>query len=308
MKLNKKVIGISVASLGILLSVGGAFALYQADANEASFGISQGAYAGSTGTVTYKINNTAGASSLTPRYLPSVGEGSGSALSAAYTQVEYTVALSATFNGGGNAQNFVVGNLGISLTNIPEAYRGKLAVWAQIDGYTASSLGEHYYKNTFLAEDFAITADEGHQSFVADRNVAVASSGVQILHIYLKYNMAQIDTLTQNEAGLGYSLAVTWAAPSAEFEPAYIVGIGNTWTADDGYAMAPNINKPHSEGWQWVYNNLPGTMTEAKCIGYNDHVLNTWSSGDNAVLDSSESYDVYWDGSGSSAASFDVID
>ena len=308
MKLNKKVIGIAVASFGVLLSIGGAIALYQQAAEDASFGISQGAYAGSSGSVTYKINGATGASSLVPNYLPTVGEGSGNGLNATYTQVEYAVQLSAAFAGGANAQDFVVGNLGISLTNIPEAYRGKLAVWAQIDGYTASSIGEDRYKNIFMASDFAITAEEGHQSFVGAHDVAVASAGTQTLHIYLKYNLAGIDTLTQNEAGLGYSLSVTWGEPSAEFEAAYIEGVGNTWTKDEGYAMAPNINKANAEGWEWVYNNLPGTMGESKCIGYNNsHELNVWSDGANAALEAEKTYNVYWDGNGEHAATFTEI-
>ena len=299
MKLNKKVIGIGVASLGILFSIGGAFALYQQAATDTGFGISQGAYAGSSGSVTYKINGTSGASALAPTYLGGTG------LNATYTQVEYSVNLSAVY-AGGNAQNFVVGNLGISLTNIPEVYRGKLAVWAQIDGYTDDTLGAEHYKNIFMNSDYAITAE--NQQFVANHDVAVAAAGTQTLHIYLKYNLAELDTLAQDEAGLGYTLAVTWAQPSAEFEPAYIEGIGNAWTADDGYSMAPNINKASAEGWQWIYNNLPGTMDQAKCIGYNNaHELSVWSNGENAELDPAKSYDVYWDGNGEHAASFDEI-
>ena len=125
MKINKKLIGISVASLGILFSIGGAVALYTQAAEEASFGISAGAYAGSGGLVTYKINNTAGNSNVAPSYLTAGGVGGGTGLSTTYTQVEYAIALSAEYTNGSNAQNFVVGNLGISLTNIPEAYRGK---------------------------------------------------------------------------------------------------------------------------------------------------------------------------------------
>ena len=121
MKIGRKLIGIGVASLGALASIGGAFALYVQDADNASFGISAGAYAGSGGTLTYKINNNAGASEVTPNYLTSGGIGGGHGLSAEYTQVEYTMALSATYNAGANVQDFVVGNLGISLTNIPEA-------------------------------------------------------------------------------------------------------------------------------------------------------------------------------------------
>ena len=168
MKISKKLVGIGVASLGALASIGGAFALYQQAAENTSFGISAGVYAGSGGTLTYKINNAGGNSNVAPQYLTTGGDNGGTGLSATYTQVEYTMALSAEFAAGANAQNFVVGNLGISLTNIPEAYRGKLSVCAVIDSYVASSLGEHYYKNVFMDEngdgvydgDFAISADD----------------------------------------------------------------------------------------------------------------------------------------------------
>lgn len=309
MKISKKVIGIGIASLGMLFSIGGAVALYTTAAEDAHFGISAGAYAGSGGSVTYKINDASGNSNVAPSYLTTGGEGGGTGLSATYTQVEYSMALSAAY-AGNNAQDYVVGNLSISLTNIPEAYRGKLAVWAVIDGYTASSLGEHYYKNVFMAEDFAITAEEGHQSFAGAHDVAVSSAGTQVLHIYLKYNLAGIDTLTQNEAGLGYTLAVAWGQPSNSFVPAYVMADANQWTSDDGFSMAPNINKAHAEGWEWVYNNLPGTVGHSKCLGpdhEHENQLTIWSSGVDAELDAEKTYNVYWDGNGEHAASFSPI-
>ncbi len=290
MKINKKLIGISVASLGILFSVGGAVALYTQAAEEASFGISAGAYAGSGGLVTYKINNTAGNSNVAPNYLTAGGVGGGAGLSTAYTQVEYSMALSATFANGMPEQDYVVGNLAISITNIPEAYRGKLSIWAVIDNYESASLGEHYYKNIFMEEDYAITAE--NQSFAGNYDVAVSSIGTQVLHIYLKYNLAGIDTLTQNEAPLGYNLSVSWGEPSNAFAKAYIKGDANQWTDDDGYSMVPNINKAYSEGWEWVYNNLAGTLGEAKCV----YGANWSNAGGNFALDAEKTYNVYWSG------------
>ena len=235
-----------------------------------------------------------------PQYLTTLGANGGTGLSATYTQVEYSMALSATYAAGANAQDFVVCNLAISLTNIPESYRGKLAVWAVIDNYVGSSLGEHYYKNIFMGEDFAISAEEGHTQFVANHDVAVSSSGTQVLHIYLKYNLAGVDTLTQNEASLGYSLGVTWGQP-VSFNPAYVKGDANQWTVDDGYSMAPNINKAHSEGWEWIYNNLPGTIGETKCF-INDGG-DRWSA-TNYACDSAKSYNVTWSGNNGATANY----
>lgn len=302
MKISKKLIGLSVASLGALASIGGAFALYQQNAEPVSFGISAGTYAGSGGSVTYKINGAGGNSEVAPAYMTALGENGGTGLSATYTQVKYEMALSAAY-AGNNAQDFVVGNLGISLTNIPVEYQGKLAVWAVIDNYTDASLGEHYYKNVFMNEDFAINDQEGHASFVANHDVAVSSSGTQVLRIYLKYNLAEIDTLTKNEASLGYSLAVTWGQPVG-FNPAYVKCDGNQWTADDGYSMAPNINKAHSEGWEWIYNNYPAAKGETKC--FIDDGGDRWSQ-ENFVPTEGKSYNITWSGENGAAAHYDEI-
>ena len=303
MKISKKLIGIGVASFGALASIGGAFALYKQAAENTGFGISAGAYAGSGGTVTYKINGVTNASDVAPQYLTDGGANGGTGLSTTYTQVEYSMALSATYAAGANAQDFVVGNLGISLTNVPEVYRGKLAVWAVVDNYVASSLGEHHYRTSLMpnAEDFAITAEDGHQSFSSNHDIAVSSAGTQVLHIYLKYNLAGIDTLTQNEASLGYTLNVTWGQP-VSFNPAYVKGDANQWTADDGYSMAPNINKAYSEGWEWIYNNLPGTIGETKCF-IRENETDKWSA-TNFPCESAKSYNVTWSGVHGAAANY----
>ena len=300
MKINKKLIGFGIASLGAMMSIGGAFALYTQSAENVSFGISAGTYAGSGGSVVYKINGAGGTSEVAPSYLTTVGENGGTGLSATYTQVEYQMALSATY-AGNNLQNYVVGKLSISITDIPAAYQGKLAIWAVIDGYEAASLGEHYYKNAFMNEDFQITDQEGHTSFSGSHDVAVSSNGAQTLKIYMKYNLAGIDTLGQNEASLGYNLSVRWEEPSNEFNPAYVKCDANQWEEDDGFAMLPNINKAHAEGWEWIYNNYPGSDGETKCF-----ISDRWSQ-TNFVPDAEKSYNITWNGNDGAAANYQEI-
>ena len=306
--MKKKIIGISVATFGVLLSIGGAIALYQQAAEDAGFGISAGTYAGSSGSVAYKINNQSGASNVAPSYLKTDGTNGGTALGNGYTQVYYEMALGAAFADGANAQDYVVGNLSVSVTNIPATYRGKLAIWACIDDYVAGSLGEHYYKNALMAEDFAISDAEGHDAFSAAADVAVSAAGTQKLHIYLKYTFADSELYGLDEAGLGYTLSVAWTEASNNFGRAYVKGTGNLWQEDDGYSMAPNINKAHAEGWEWVYNNLPGSFNEAKCFipGATEEQA-IWSAGDNAQLDGAKSYNVYWNGTAEGAANFSEI-
>ena len=299
MKINKKLIGISVASLGVLFSIGGAFALYQQAATDASFGISQGEYEGSVGEVTYKINGST-SGTIAPAYLKHDGTNGGTGLGGLYDQVLYDMPLSATFANTLNAQDYVVGNISVSITNIPEAYRGKLAIWVDIDGYEDDSLGADTYGHAFMNSDYAITNENTSYSGTAD--VAVSSAGTQHLRIFLKYDLEGVNLLNKDEAGLGYTLSVTWGEPSNSFIPAYVLGNANQWTPDGNFAMAPNINKASDEGFEWIYNNLPGTIGEAKCFK-----ADVWSAGDNAALDAEKSYTVYWNGSNESVATFTPI-
>ena len=301
MKMNRKVIGISVASLGILFSIGGAVALYTQAADNASFGISAGHYQGSEGAITYKINgNTSG--TIAPSYNVqgtsiNHGEGLGGQNGEnRYTEIEYSMPLSATFADGLNAQTYVAGNISVSITDIPAAYQGKLAIWVDIDGYVAGSYGEANYNHVFMNSDYAITSE--NQSFVANHDVTVAASGTQTLRVFMKFDLAGIDMLAQDEAALEYSLNVVWGAPSEGYIPAYVVGNGNQWAKNDDFAMTRNINRATAEGEEWMYTNLPGTLGEAKCI-----IGDTWSTGGNAVLNSESTYTVYWNGSGDASFS-----
>lgn len=305
--MKKKLIGISVATIGVLLSVGSAIALYTKAATDTSIGISQGTYEGSEGLITYKINgNTSG--TVTPTYRKAAGNEEGTGLGDAFVQVRYEFALSAEYSSSLIEQNFVVGNLAVIVNGIPEAYRGRLNIWAGIEGYEEGSLGEHYYAAALMpgGVDFAINTEPGHQDYAIDTDVAVSTVGTQKLCVYLKYSLDDLDLMDLDEASLGYSLSVAWGAPTT-FEYAYVKGIGNLWTVDEKYAMNPNINATYeNEGdWEWIYNALPGTMGEAKCFlpGANENP-DVWSGGENAVLDEAETYDVIWSGKAADEAQF----
>lgn len=302
MKKNK-IIGLAIASIGVLGSLGGAFALYTRAANNAQFGISAGTYSGSSSTVTYKINdNTSG--SVAPTYLKTDGTNGGEGIGGEYTQVEYQMALSATFANDTPAQDYIVGKLSISLTNIPVAYQGNVLIWVDIDGYTDGTVGATTYKNKLMANDYAITSD--HIYYSVSDDIAVKSDGTQKLRIFVKFDQAYVNGLnlaTLDEASLGYSLNVTWGAPSNNFVPAYVMGNGNQWTADDEYVMAPNID---ATSWQWVYNNLPGKMGESKCF-QPDNNGDKWSGGNNATLTTGTNYTVTWTGNASDTATYTPI-
>ena len=295
MKKNK-IFGIAIASFGVIACAGSAFALYKTNATDTGFGIGAGAYHGSEGLVTYKMNDSV-SGTINPQYWNNDGSDKlGAGLSPTYTQVVYEATLSAVFADDLNEQNFVLGQLGITLGNIPEEYRGHLSVWVDIDGYEADSLGKAQYEKVFMNSDYAIDAE--HPSYEASKTIAVASSGVQKVRVFLKYYLGSYDLVAKNEASLGYNLSLTWGQADANFEKAYVVGQGNQWTFDDEFSMVPNINKPAAQGWEWVYNNLPGTLGEAKCAKPGQGENKIYSKGDNADLDGNKVYDVYWSGNG----------
>ena len=313
MKKNK-IFGIGIASLGVVFSIATAAALYVKSAQDTGFGIGAGEYVGSEGVVTYKINgNTSG--SLAPSYLKTDGSNGGTGLGGDYTQVKYEALLSATYAQDLSAQDVVVGNLSVSIKNIPTKYQGKLSIWVGIDGYKEfdgatqesdkiPSLGKQLFATAFMTSDYAITSE--NSEYVANRDIAVKSGGEQKLVIYMKYDLTGTDLLTQNEASLGYTLDISWGKPSANYNYAYVVGDGNQWTQDDEFAMAPNIDKKSTEGYEWMYNNLKGTLGHAKC-NKTENQVTTWSADPDAELDAAKTYNVYWNGSNDTAASFAAI-
>lgn len=304
-----KILGIAVATLGVAASVGGAIALYTKAAQDVGFGIGAGEYHGSTGAVTYKIDGKTSGSVLPQYFDKDDHELDGlqqAAVASNICQVKYTFPLSATYDSDVVAQIFVMGNLSVSITNIPETYRDNLDIWAGITGYADNTLGAQQYANAF-GGDVSITSET--TSYEKSSDVCVNAAGGQSLVIYLKYKNLG-DMLTANEASLGYTLSVTWAKHSNDFVAPNVVGTGNKWTADDEYEMVPNINKASAEGWEWTFTNLKGSSswTEAKCKWAAPHAHDEhndeWSSGDNATLTNNTTYSVYWNGCSSSAASF----
>ena len=303
MKKNK-FIGIAVASLGAVVSISAAAALYVRAASNTGFGIGAGSYVGSDGIVTYKINNQI-EGNVAPQYWNDTGsDKEGTGLGNSYNQVVYEMTLSATYAQDINAQSVTMGNLSVSVTNIPETYRGHLAIWVDIDGYTADTIGSSFYNHVFMTSDFAITSAEGHTSYSDSKDIAVKSSGVQKLRVMLKYDSSIISAeglYAKDESSLGYSLNVTWGAPSNGYQSAYVVGDGNQWTQDDEYRMVPDID---NATWRWRYDNLPGeSLGQAKCAKGS-----TWSDGNNTPLTTGKHYTVLWNGEGSGAASFTPLD
>lgn len=284
--MKKKLIGIAVATFGVALSVGSAIALYQHAAQQTSFGISAGTYAGSTGTITYKINGASGNSQLDPVYCDGEGvaaEEENIGVSVDYPQIKYEFALGGVYSEDLIAQQYVMGNLNLQFADLISDLNGKVTVWAGVQGYTEGKIGESAYGEA-LVDNQVIDAE--HPNINIDRVISVKADGSQQkLVVWVKF--ANIDDISLAEKANLYSLSVAWGELPQDFKLAYIVGNGNQWHEDDKYAMVVNIE---ATSFEWMFQNLPGSMGEAKVVRNGE-----WCHSDgNHVLDAEKTYNVYW--------------
>jgi hypothetical protein len=128
------------------------------------------------------------------------------------------------------------------------------------------------------------------KTYSGSKTISVATAGGQSLVVYFEITDATgLDTLTLNELQLP-SVSMTWGEKAEDYGVAYVVGKGNQWTKDDQYSMAVDIT---ADSYTWIYNNLPGSLDEAKCT----HDNSSWSNpGGNVKLDADKTYTVKWSG------------
>ena len=305
--MNKnKIIGLLVATAGVVASISTAAALYTKAVDPVGFGIGAATYSSSNGIVTYTIGGNGGASNVAPTFHKAdATAGVGAAkFSEVNRAAKYTFQLGASYAAGLTAQDYVVGNLSVSLTNVAESIREHVEVSMYFDGYTNNTLGKVVYGSNLTSSSTAIneTTITGASLSVDSRDICVAAAGTQSLVIYFKLDNT-IDTLTMNELNNLWTLSVTWAAPSNEFHYAYIANNKVEWAEDDEFVMAPNISKAYSQAsdFEW-WGQIKGTaeVTAAKC-----RQGATWeNSNENHALTLDQVYNVSWSGSDSAAATF----
>ena len=285
--MKKKLIGIAVATFGVVLSVGSAIALYQKAAQDASFGISAGAYAGSTGTITYKINNTSGNSQVAPVYCDADGAAAENqntvGVSADYPQIKYEFTLGGVYSEDLIEQYFVMGKVNVSFSNLAEELNGKVTVYASVTEYNEGTVGASMY-GTALVDNVVVDAE--HPNINIGRDISVVASGVQKLVVWVKF--ANIDNIALAELADLYTLNVTWGELSEDFNLAFIVGDGTQWHEDEKYAMVVNAE---AISFEWMFAGLPGDFGEFK-VKCGD----TWchAEGNHTLEEPEAYYVVYW--------------
>ena len=297
MKKNK-IIGIAVATLGVVFSFSAAAALYQKAAEDVDFGISAGTYAGSTSTAHYTINGSTGnASAVNPVYCDESGDPVANVIgyNDVATQAKYEFALGAEFANDVAEQEYVMGKISVSISNLPAAYNGKVQIYASVNGYTAGTVGGNTFGAALIND---VTLDGEHESAQGTSVISVKADGSQHkLVVWVKLiNMAGYDYLGQNEDSLGYTLSVTWTDLDSDYDAcAYIIGSGNQWTVDDEYRMAvdPTLNK-----WTYRYDGLQGSATWTECKAVKTTTkggtISKYSGGDNFALANGTTYTLLW--------------
>ena len=313
MKKNK-IIGLFVATGGVIASFAAATALYVGAASNVEFPIGKAEWHAQDGAITYKINGAA-SGTAEAHYLDKDGENGGTALGGKYTQISYEFALSAEYGTGLIKQDYVLGNFALSITNLNSKLYNKVEVWCDIDGYTEHVMGgadgltdkgqSYGYANyRVIADNPTLT----EATYNTSKDIAVKTDGGvggQKARVFIKLKSDLLtdgqlvgDNLVNLAEEKVCDVAVTWGAPSSTFEIAHVVGDVTEFNEDEAYAMVPNINKANSEGFEWMFSGLTG-FGKGKC-----RLGETWSADPDAVLDSTKSYNVYWSGSNSVQATF----
>ena len=266
-----KFIGIGVAALGMVLSIGGAVALYQKAASPATMGIGAGAHAGASSVADYTINGNTGDSAATPFYANAAGNNlvSGGGLSADYPQIKYEFALGADFDNNVAEQTYVMGKVSVSLTNLDSDYYNKVQVYASVTGYGDGTIGASSFGTPIINN---VLIESGETNCSGSKVVSVASSGAtHKLVVWVKFvvnevnQLATANMLTINEKTDLFDLDVSWQDLDANYDAcAYIIGTGNMWTPSDEYRMSID---PTKNAWIYRFDNLVGSPSWTECKG-----------------------------------------
>ena len=303
MKKNK-LIGIGIATFGVLLSFGSAIALYQQPVANVGFGIGAATYTSSNGVVTYTIGGVAN-KTVNPTFWRKNATNGGTKFDEEFRHAKYEFQLGASFAEGITAQDYIMGNLSVSLTGVPAALQSKVDVSMYFDGYGSGTLGQVVFGSNLTSESSSInnTVISGASLTVDARDICVSSGGSQTFVVYFRLDDS-VDTLTMDELANCWTLSVTWAAP-ADYDQAYMANNKVEWAEDDEFVMAPNINKgsyvnPETDFEWWGQIKGSATLTEAKCR-QGDNWENIVG---NHELEADVTYNVSWDGKTTSAATF----
>lgn len=244
MKKNK-IIGLGVAIMGVAVSVGSAFALYQKGfGTENGIGFGGFHYQPSSGAYTFM--STLGTAN------PYEVESGNPALNPTNKTVKYAFKIAASYgteSAGLIKQDAILGKLSIEKTGTLANY---ITMSAYVDGY-AQKQGEQGMVDTYWSSSNSLgvrtLGGEGNTisahipsptSSTASITDAISQGKFLTVHVTLTLNdLSDEQFMALDEAQ--YSLAVRYDDIDATYGRPYIVGDGTNWTVEDEYAMVPNL-------------------------------------------------------------------
>lgn len=274
--MNKKLLGLLVASVGSVAAVCTSLALYISAPKDASFEVGI-----STDTdVTYKITETnteSNVKTINPEKGLSVEYSLGATPGNNYTQPYVTGKLTVTVTGDQTLLSYLEGGMKLTYEQSEED----------------ANASNYFFNNDerFNKLNLALVEEEGSQTLTGSLNATVdITNGTKSLL-----------TLGLNEAGVTNFLSVaeselnvniTFTEVDSDYAHAYVVGDITGWTKSDEYMMVPNIYA--TDGYQWMY--IPSETQVAALTGTQFKCLkgDSWSGGSSNHVGENDLLGIYW--------------
>ena len=307
--MNKgKLLGVLVAAAGVVASFGSAFALYTKNVADVSLDIGKAAGYAATGTVNYTINGDTGEDIEIEPVMKDTSDENypddpvAKKFDLEHKALVYNFELGAQYGEDVVAQDYVAGNLSVTLEDVNANLLNKIKVSMWLDGYkyyqdgdkTVASYGAATYGGQFKSGgvDINNTVITASTLTVDAKDIVVrtANADKQTFHVYLELLDDNL-LMDMNEATDLWDLSVSWGQPSVGFERAYVGNTKALWQDSDDFVMAPNIDARESEGRQWTATIVgDAQLTEAKC-----HRGDTWETQEpNHPVENGHTYKIYW--------------
>lgn len=280
--MNKKLLGLLVASVGSVAAVCTSLALYISAPDDAGFTVGISTDTDVAYTITKQevvTNNT----TINPDQGLSVEYKLGATLGDNYTQPyvtgKLTVTVSVNEDGNEDALKYLQGGMKLTYEQTPGDENASTYFFNRED------------QTTFNTLTLAPVAEGDYSSLTGTLNATVdGTSGTKaVLSLGLTED-GKTNFLSVAESEL--TIIISFTEVGDDYQSAYLVGDMNGWAEEDAYRMVPNIYSSIGFEWMWVGNStlLPeGTEFKGKIGGTYSH------NGANQIAPANV-YTIYWSG------------
>ena len=286
--MNKKLLGLLVASVGSVAAVCTSLALYISAPDVAGFTVGISTDTDVAYTITkqeVETNNT----TIIPGKGLSVEYKLGANLGDNYTQPYVTGKLTVTVSGNKDALKYLQGGMKLTYEQTPGDENASTYYFNQ-EGQT-----------TFNTLTLAPVTEGDYSSLTGVLNATVdGTSGTKAVLSLGLTEEGKTNFLSVAESEL--KINISFEKVGDDYQSAYLVGDMNGWTEEDAYRMVPNIYSSTGFEWMWVGNStlLPeGTEFLGK-IG------DTYSHPNNNQIAPANVGIIYWGGGNASGSKWEV--